>query len=165
MTAGNAVAGELYYASENPSPKPLGPTGAPIANGSYLPTYAVLDVEGYFIVNTDSSPAYNDLVAMIQGWAEGIRANSLLVSPAYYESQSPIEGCGLPTSAYVDGFSAVSPILNTSPDPAVSSSLPIGGYIAYYAGCPASAYKNTVWSWGRAYNTLQFPGSGVSCGT
>jgi hypothetical protein len=103
---------------------------------------------------------------MIEGWGAGIRANSLLISPAYYYSQAAIVGV---LSEPYAAFPAISPIIDTWPESGIYGNPAVAGYISYYASCPASTdvastYVSSVSGWGAAYNTVQFKGSGVDCG-
>ena len=109
---------------------------------------------------------------MIQGWANGIRANSLLINPAYYDDQSGIAGVigAEPAMSYAafpgTQFAVLSgntwvPVSVTL-YPSVQSSPTVAGYQGSEASC---SNEGTVKSWGKAYNFLQFIGSGVNqCG-
>jgi hypothetical protein len=123
--------------------------------GPYMPTYEILDPEGF-----GGAPATGpDWSNFLTGWANGLRAVSGAMHPAFYTSQSPIQQFGL-LSLPLPAFPAVSPILGNSPFIGGPS---VNGYIAYYAACPAAAYVNQVVGWGAADNTVQFPDSGIDC--
>ncbi len=99
---------------------------------------------------------------MIKGWGAGIRANSLLISPAYYYSQSNIVSV-LPYGEPYAVFPAISPIIGTWPESGIYGNPVVAGYIRYYASCPAGTYVSSVLRWGAAYNTVQFGNSYVDC--
>lgn len=183
-TAGYNAAGEMLWAARHPS------QGGP---GPYLPSYAVLDMEGWNSVGTATwTPTNSEIQPTVNGWADGVRAATLLIQPAYYETQSPIINNGLPTSlsyalipAITSGYCPNCYIIpeNTSDTAPVENPVyttsAVAGYAAYYAKCSTppgttgtndSADVSDVEGWGRAYNTVQFnpsgynPPSEVPCG-
>ena len=122
---------------------------------------------------------------MIEGWGAGIRANSLLISPAYYYSQAAIVGVlSEPYAAFpavTSGTGTTPPnffIKTESAGTPVWSSIygndSVSGYLGYYAYCQGSLSNSSppyvagsattdVESWGGTYSAVQFEDSGVDC--
>ncbi len=149
-------------------------------NGSYVPTYIILDYEGFYAPPTTTTHLDN----WLNGWAEGIRANSLLVSPAYYASQSLIGTYNLfslsqaafpaITSGTIPNFFIKTESAGTPVWSSIYGNDSVSGYSGYYAYCQrgypnsgppyvASSATTDVESWGGAYSTVQFEDSGVDC--
>ena len=156
-TAGYNAASEMVWAAEH---------DAQGQAGAYLPSYAILDPEGCATGTcfVTASPSTSEFNAMIKGWGAGIRANSLLISPAYYYSQSNIAGV-LPYGEPYAVFPAVdlaSYTLNSTDQ----GSSAVAGYQAWNDACTGNKSDPNVGiveSWGKAYNFVQFQDSGVDC--
>jgi hypothetical protein len=156
--AGYNAAGEMLWAAEHDT---QGQAGA------FLPSYAVLDPEGWNMSGFDTST----FQSLIKGWGEGIRSATLLIQPAYYDSQSPISGVldsGPPPYALFPGVEVSN---GYSLYPSIQSSPAVAGYQAIEkAAVTCSNAVRTVGGWGKAYNFVQFnpsgynPPSEVPCG-
>jgi hypothetical protein len=128
------------------------------------PDYVILDAEGYNGVPT-SAATWSSFVS---GWAAGVLAVDPALVPAYYADQSQVQSYGLAALPY-PGFIAIEPITGNTPYVSGGNIL---GYIAVVnasygdttGGCPAAPYESRILNWGAAYNTMQFPDSGVDCG-
>ncbi|MCL6104377.1 MAG: hypothetical protein M1483_01865, partial [Actinobacteria bacterium] len=120
----------------------------------------------------------------LNGWAEGIRAATLLISPAYYASQSligtynlfslsqaafPAITSGTTPNFFIKTESAGTPVWSS-----IYGNDSVSGYLGYYAYCQrgypnssppyvAGSATTDVESWGGAYSTVQFEDSGVDC--
>lgn len=178
-TIGGPLNGDTWYmdgytAGRNAANEIMG------LNGSYVPTYLILDDEGIYAPPTTTTHWDN----WLNGWAEGIRSVSLLVSPAYYASQSLMGTYSLLSlaqaafPAITSGTAPYNFIQTESAGTPVWSSIygndSVSGYMGYYAYChggypnscpPYSAGSATtdVESWRGAYSTAQFVDSGVDC--
>lgn len=123
--------------------------------GSVLPSYVILDPEGY------NTPAANNTQwsEFLEGWTDGIASVSTLLNPAFYCNQYQYTTFNL-ASITLPAFIAVSPIQGNTPHVKGGNVI---GYSAYYASCPATPYVDQIASWGGMVNTVQFPDSGVDC--
>ncbi len=124
-------------------------------NPTYLPTYVVLDPEGY---NTKASTA-SQWADFINGFVQGVQSIDTRLPTAVYVGQSDyqnynIGSLNVPVLLAVDFTDPGSPISGPN----------VQGYVAYYATCPADSYMNRAAGWGGRINTIQFSGSGVPCG-
>lgn len=124
--------------------------------GSVLPSYVIIDPEGY------NSPASNttEWSKWLTGWSDGIISVNSNLKPAFYCNQNQYTTYNL-SSVALPAFVAVAPIAGNAPSVKGGN---VMGYSAYYASCPASTYISDVEQWGGKINTVQFPDSGVDCG-
>lgn len=125
-------------------------------HGTVLPSYVILDPEGY------NTPAANTTqwTEFLQGWSDGITSVSTKLTPAFYCNQYQYTTFNLSTIK-LPALIAVSPIQGNTPGVKGGNVI---GYAAYYASCPASTYITQVEQWGGKVNTVQFPDSGIDCG-
>lgn len=108
--------------------------------GKYLPTYVVIDPEGY------NTPAHTsaEWTEWLHGWAQGITSVNAQLKPAFYCNQNQYETYNL-SSVKIPAFVAVSPIDGNKP---YVEGANIEGFAAYYAGCPVAGDISQVKSWG-----------------
>ncbi|MCL6547596.1 MAG: hypothetical protein K6T30_01650 [Alicyclobacillus sp.] len=124
--------------------------------GKYLPTYVVIDPEGY---NTPAATSA-EWMEWLHGWAQGISSVNPGLKPAFYCNQYQYGTYNL-SAVNLPAFLAVSPIEGNKP---FVTGPNIEGYNAYYAGCPVASDLSQVKSWGGKLNTVQFRDSGIDCG-
>lgn len=127
-------------------------------SGGFVPAYVIIDLEG-----SVTPTSADEFTAIVDGWVSGVNSVTSALTAAFYSDQYQWEDYKLDQLG-IPGFVAVSPIQGNQP---YVSGANIVGYIAYPGACvngSASSDVNTIISWGKYLNTLQFSNSGDDCG-